>query len=116
MRPVLTLMRSRVAAWLGVCGLVLMQAACAHPVVLEPSVVVQGRIGGPVYGEVHAGPMYGSAPVLVAPPPVVLPPRTVWLRPAVVAPRAWLPPGHHRHHHHRWHGHGSDRGWTHWDR
>lgn len=109
MRPLLSLIRSRTAAVLGVCGLALMQAACAHPVMVEPSVVVQARLGGPVYGSVYA-PLYGPPPVVVAPQPMWVGPP-----PLVVSPRAWVPPGH-RHHHHRWHGQGLDRGWGHRDR
>ena len=76
MRSVLSLMRSRAATLMGVCGLALMQAACAHPVMVEPSVVVQARLGGPVYGSVYA-PLYGPPPVVVAPPPMWGPPPAV---------------------------------------
>lgn len=103
MHSVLSFFRSRSLALLGVCGLALTQAACAHPLVVEPSVVVQARLGGPVYGSVYA-PLYGPPPVVVAPQPVwVAPP------PPVVMPYgAWTPPGH-RHHH--WHGQGLNHGW-----
>src|SRR5574343_2089811 len=101
MRSFLSLVRTRTAALLGVCALALTQAACAHPVVVEPSVVVQARLGGPVYGSIYA-PLYGPPPVVVAPQPIwVAPP------PAVVVPsRGWMPHGHH----HKWHGHGWDHG------
>lgn len=104
MRSFLSLVRTRNAALLGVCALALTQAACAHPVVVEPSVVVQARLGGPVYGSIYA-PLYGPPPVVVAPPPVwVAPP------PPVVMPYgAWSTPGYR--HHHKWHGHGLDHGW-----
>ena len=108
MRSHLSFFRSRTLALLAVCGLALTQAACAHPVVVEPSVVVQARMGGPVYGSVYA-PLYGSPSVVVtAPPPVwVAPPPRVWMAPsAVVMPPAWGPP-RHRH----WHGQGVGRGW-----
>lgn len=106
MRTVLSLIRSRAAALLGVCGLALMQAACAHPVMVEPSVVVQARLGGPVYGSVYA-PLYGPPPVVVAPQPMwVAPPPAVML-----APRIGPPMGYYPRHHHRWHGQGVDHGW-----
>ena len=81
MRSFLKLLRSRTAVLLGACGLVLTQAACAHPVVVEPSVVVQARLGGPVYGSIYA-PLYGASPVMMAPPP------PVWVAP----PRQWSCP------------------------
>ena len=103
MPSVLSFVRTRTAMLAGVCGLALMQAACAHPVMVEPSVVVQARLGGPVYGSVYA-PIYGPAPVVVAPQPMwVAPP------PMGVAPWGMVPPGHR--HHHRWHGQGLDHGW-----
>lgn len=90
--------RSRVLGLLGLCGLALGQTACAHPVAVEPSVVVHARLGGPVYGSVHVpivGPVYGPPPVLIVPPPRVI----------HAPPRAWVPPGHrhHGHGHGRWH-------------
>ena len=105
MRSFFKFCHSRPALVLGVCALALTQAACAHPVVVEPSVVVQARLGGPVYGSIYA-PLYGPPPVVVAPPP------PVWLAPppTVVMPYgAWVPPGHrHRH----WHGRHQDHdGW-----
>ena len=65
MPSVLSLLRSRATLLVSACGLALMQTACAHPVMVEPSVVVHGRIGGPVYGSVYAGPLYGPPPVVV---------------------------------------------------
>ncbi len=89
---------SRAAALAGVCALALTQAACAHPVVVEPSVVVQARLDGPVYGSIYAPP-YGASPVWVAPAPLVVPYG------------AWAPPGHrHRHGHGRYPEH---EGWGH---
>lgn len=99
--------RSRAAALMGACGMVLLQTACAHPVMVEPSVAVHARFGGPVYGAVYAGPMY-------APPPVVVMPQPLWLPPApavVMAPRMSPPVGYAPHHGHRWHGQGLDHGW-----
>ena len=104
MRNVLSLIRSRAAALLGVCGLALLQTACAHPVMVEPAVVVQARVGGPVYGSVYA-PLYGPPPVVVAPQPAWIAPP-----PVVVSPQMWGPPPGHRHHH-GWHGQGLNHGW-----
>ena len=104
MRSLLKLLRSRTAVLLGVCGLALTQAACAHPVVVEPSVAIHARLGGPVYGSIYA-PLYGSPPVVMAPQPIWGAPP-----PAVVVPsRGWMPHGHH----HKWHGHGWDHGRSH---
>lgn len=104
---VLTLIRSRAATLVSVCGLALMQTACAHPVVVQPSVAVQGHLGGPLYGSIYAGPMHAPAPVVVAPRPVwVLPP------PTVMPPRVMLPPpAYHPPRHHRWRGQGFNHGW-----
>ncbi len=106
MRSFLSLVRSRTAALLGVCALALTQAACAHPVVVEPSVVVQARLGGPVYGSIYA-PVYGPPPVVVSPHP------HIWMAP-VMPSRAWgypEPRHHHKHHKHQWRGQGLDHGW-----
>ena len=74
MKTILSLLRTRAAVLLGLAGLALSQTGCAHPVVMEPSVVVRGRLGGPVYGAVT----YGPPPVwLPPPPPVVMAPRVV---------------------------------------
>ncbi len=104
MHTLLSLIRSRAGMLLGIGGLAMLQAACAHPVVVEPAVVVQARVGGPVHGSVYAGPVY-------APPPVVVAPPAWWFAPppVVVSPRHWGPPGHRRHH--GWHGHGREQGW-----
>ena len=106
MRSLLSLIRTRTLALLGACGLTLTQVACAHPLVVEPSVVVQARIGGPVYGSVYA-PLYGAPPVVVAPAPVWMAPPP----PVVLAPSAWMPPVHRHHGHGHWHGQGLDHGW-----
>lgn len=107
MRSFLSFVRSRTVWLLGVCGLALAQTACAHSVAVEPSVVVQARLGGPVYGSIYA-PLYGAPQVVVAPPPAV------WVTPQrVVMPYgAWVPPGHRHHHHHgygREYEHGGGR-------
>jgi hypothetical protein len=107
MLSVLSLLRSRLALCASVCGLALMQTACAHPMVVEPSVVVQGRIGGPVYGSVYAGPVYGPSPVLVAPQPLWVPAPTVVMPPRVVVP----PVGYHGPRHPHWRGQGFNHGW-----
>lgn len=104
MPTVLSLFRSRVAAVVGVCGLALMQAACAYPVVAEPTVAVHARLGGPVYGSVYA-PVYGPPPVVVAPQPMWGPPPAM-----VVAPRI-VPGGYYPRHGHHWHGQGVNHGW-----
>jgi len=54
MRTVLSLLRPRAVWLLGLAALGVAQAGCAQPVWIEPSVVLQARIGGPAYG-----PMYG---------------------------------------------------------
>ena len=67
--------------------------------------VVQARVGGPVYGTV-----YGAAPVVVSPAPVWMPPPP----PVVMAPRVIMPApvyrpgwwGDRRGHGHG-HGHGA---------
>lgn len=114
MRSLVFPIRSRVATLMGVCALALLQTACAHPMVVQPQVAVQARWGGPVYGSVYAGPMYGPAPVVVAPQPVWMPPPAV-----VMAPRVMLtPPAHYAPSHHHGHGHGQgfNHGWSrrHW--
>lgn len=88
--------RSRLMALVGVCVLGLAQMACAHPGPFEPAVLVQARIGGPVYGPVGA-PGYGPPQVLISPLPMhAVPPPVVWGAPAVVVPvRPWVHPGHH---------------------
>jgi len=76
MRTVLSLLRPRAVWLLGLAALGVAQAGCAQPVWIEPSVVLQARIGGPAYG-----PMYGRG-VVVAPPQVWMPPPP----PMVMAP------------------------------
>ena len=108
MPSVLSPLRSRAALLVSACGLALMQTACAHPVMVEPSVVVHGRIGGPVYGSVYAGPLYGPPPVVVAPQPMWMPPPP----PVVMAPRVMPPPpAYYAPRHHHWHGQGLNHGW-----
>jgi hypothetical protein len=117
MKTLLSLLRTRAAGWLGLAALALSQAGCAHPVVMEPSVVVQGRIGGPVYGSVVLGPtVYGPPPVVVGPPPLWLPPPP----PVVMAPRvlspypvypAYPPQAYARPWRGERHGHGHGHGW-----
>ena len=105
MRSFVSFVRSRTVWLLGVCGLALVQTACAHSVAVQPAVVVQARLGGPVYGSIYA-PLYGAPTVMVAPPP------PVWVAPPpVVMPYgAWVPPGH-RHHHHHGYGREYEHGW-----
>jgi len=118
MKTLLSMLRTRAAWWLGLAALALSQAGCAHPVVMEPSVVVQGRLGGPVYGSVTYGPppvVYSPAPVwLPPPPPVLMAPRVVVPSYPVYAPAyasgyarpAWRG-GHHEPRGHGW----GRRGW-----
>jgi hypothetical protein len=84
---------SRSLALLGLLGLALMQASCAHPVFVEPSVSVHSRIGhASVYSQVGVpGPVYYAPPrVIYAPPP---PPRVIYV-PRVHVPRVQVPQGH----------------------
>lgn len=72
---------SRAVALLGLLGMGLMQAGCAHPVMVEPSVSVHSTMGHfPVYGQVGVpGPViYGPPRVIYAPPP---PPRVIYAPP-----------------------------------
>lgn len=115
MRNTLTVLRSRVALALGLLTLALSQAGCAHPVWVEPSVVVQARVGGPVYGA-PVGAVHGG---LYAPPPVVVVPAApLWMPPPpwVMAPRM-LPPRAMPHGRPGWrgehHGHERGHGWGH---
>ncbi len=108
MRTLLSVVRNRGAMLFGVVALAVTQAACAHPVVVEPSVVVHARLSGPVYGSVVA-PIYGPPPV-VAPRPVYVAPPMWGPPPVAVSPWGWGPPAHRHHHHHRWHGQGLGHG------
>lgn len=92
---------SRAMALVGMLGLGFAQVGCAHPVVMEPSVVFSSQIGqSPVYAQVGIpGPVIYAPPpprVIYAPPP---PPRVVFV-PRVVTPvYGW--------------GHGHERRWGH---
>jgi hypothetical protein len=84
---------SRPLAWLGLLGVALMQAGCAHPVYVEPSVSVHSLIGhAQVYGHVGVpGPIYYAPPrVVYAPPP---PPRVIYV-PQVHGPQVHVPRAH----------------------
>lgn len=108
--------RLRLWALGGALALGLTQAGCAHPVVVEPSVVVSSRIGhAPIHAQIG-----WPAPVVVVPPPRVIyaPPAPVVLAPPVYRPAPGWAPGHgragwngHRQHrgHDRDHGHDGDR-------
>jgi len=88
MRSILSFVRSRTVWLLGVCSLALVQTACAHSVAVEPSVVVQARLGGPVYGSIYA-PLYGAPRWWWRPAPVVACVPTLWPCPTVPGcPRA----------------------------
>lgn len=91
MRTVFSFLRSRAGLLLGIMAMGVTQVGCAHSVWMEPSVVVQARVGGPVYGPVYAGP-----PVVVAPAPVWVHPAPIFMPPRVVVPGPI--------HHHGWRG------------
>lgn len=94
------------AFWLGLLAVSLSQAGCAHPVMVQPSVVVQARIGAPVYPSYPVyGQVYRGAPVYAASPVVV--PAPVYVQPRVLLPvPGWT--GRHGHD-----GHGYGRAWGH---
>ena len=109
MQTVLSFLRSRAVQCLGLIALGATQAGCAHTVWAEPSVVVQARVGGPVYGTV-----YGAAPVVVSPAPVWMPPPPqVVMAPRVIMPAPVYRPGgwgeRRGHGHGHGHGHGGWR-------
>ena len=113
----------KLALWGGL-ALGLAQVGCAHPVVMEPQVVVSSRMGYPqVYGQVHVP---GPVVVMPSPSPIYLPPppRVVYAPPMYPAPMYRPAPawgyggyreerdGHHRHGHGYGHGRGDEReGW-----
>ncbi|WP_108375569.1 hypothetical protein [Limnohabitans sp. T6-5] len=111
----------KLALWGGL-ALGLAQVGCAHPVVMEPQVVVSSRMGyPPVYGRVHEP---GPVAVMPQPRPIYMPPppRVVYA-PPVYAPPVYRPgPGwayggnrderDWRHRHEHGHGRGDGRdGW-----
>ena len=119
MRTVLSFLRSRAVLLLGLVALGATQTGCAHTVWMEPSVVVQARVGGPVHGPAYGtgyGHVYGPPPVVVASAPIWMPPPPA----VVIAPRVLMPApvhgswGWRREHHGRgqghWHGHGHGHG------
>ena len=91
----------------------LMQVGCAHPVAVEPSVVISSRIGpAPVYAQIGMPP-----PMVVMPPPRVVyaPPPVFYGPPVYQASPAWgWGRGHRWGHGHRegLQGHGGrEHGW-----
>jgi hypothetical protein len=87
---------SRAMALLGLLGLGVVQTGCAHPVVMEPSVVFSSQIGhAPVYAQVgvHGPVIYGPPRMIYAPPP---PPRVIYA-PQVYSPAPAWAYGHDRH-------------------
>jgi hypothetical protein len=125
MRTVLSMLPHRIRIWTGAVVCALSQAACAHPVVVQPGVAIQVRpampVPAPVYGPLHGpfnGPFnghvhghihgaYGWPPVVVAPPVVWVPPQRLLVPEPV--PRPW---GHgHRHGHARAPQRGHHHGW-----
>lgn len=87
----------------GALALGLTQAGCAHPVTVEPSVVISSRIGhAPVYTQIGI-----PAPVVVLPPPRVVyapPPRVVYV------PPVYEPGWGHSHGRPMWRGHRHSQG------
>ena len=87
----------RTLGLLGFLELGLIQAGCAHPVFIEPSVVVHSRVGHfPVQAQIGV-----PGPVIYAPPPRLIyvpppPPRIVYAPTVYRAPSGW---------------HGHDRRW-----
>lgn len=92
---------SRAAYLLGLLGAAFAQTGCAHPVMVEPSVVIHSRIGHP---QVYAHP----APSVVYYPQVMVRPAPMY------APQMmpiYKPPSIQQHHGHAlprpvWGGHG----------
>ena len=86
----------------------LAQIGCAHPVAVQPSVVISSQIGhAPVYAQIGL-----PGPVMVVPPPRVVyapAPRVIYAPPVYGAAPGW---GHgHRHGHAYGHGpHGAKGG------
>lgn len=107
---------SRAMALLGLLGLGLAQAGCAHPVAIEPSVSVHSHIGHfPVYAQVGV-----PGAVLYAPPPRVIyapapRPRVVHI-PHGHAPLDGWGHGHGHGRHFKGHDrpHGRHEGGGHW--
>lgn len=99
---------SRKALLLGSLVLGLAQVGCAHPVVMEPSVVFSSQIGhAQVYGQmgVPGAVIYGQPQVIYTPPP---PPRVIYAPPVYRPLPVW---GHAPEYRHGW---GHDRregGW-----
>jgi hypothetical protein len=112
---------SRALALFSLLGLGFVQVGCAHPVVVEPSVVVSSRIGHfPVYAQVGV-----PAPVVVMPSPRVIyapppPPRVIYA-PQVYGPVYGVGRGHDRRHdrlhwgHDRRHPSHDEGRWDHRD-
>ena len=95
-----TTIRRKLLALSGL-ALGLTQVGCAHPVAVQPSVVISSRIGhAPVYAQIGL-----PAPVVVVPPPrvVYVPPPRVFHAPPVYLPAPAWGHGHA-------HGHGHARG------
>ena len=116
MKTLFTQLRTRAALWLGLAAMALSQSGCAHPVMVQPSVVVQARVGGPAYATAHGTVVYGPPPVVMAPAPIWLPPPPpVVMAPPMVLPAPYPPHAHYRplwRGEHRGHGHGwGHRGW-----
>ena len=107
---------SKAACVLGLLGAAFAQTGCAHPMMVQPSVVIQPQLGyPPVYGrqQVYVQP-YASAPVVVMPRVV---PQVVYSPPVYrpVYGYGYGFGGHHGWGHggREWHGgrEGHDGGW-----
>ena len=90
-------------------GLALAQTACAHPVAVQPSVVISSQIGhAPVYAQIGI-----PAPMVMMPPPRVVyapPPRVFYAPPGHGPAPGW---GHAYGHRHGHKGHGHAEGGRH---
>ena len=105
-------------AWLlGGLALGLSQVGCAHPVVMEPSVVVSSQIGrASVYAQMDmpSPVIYGQPRVIYAPPPL----RVIYAPPMYRPAPGWGH-GHDRHeggYGQRWEEHRGHGGRNEWRR
>ena len=103
---------SRLTLGAGLMALGASLTACAHPVVVEPVVGVNARVGGAVvqysYG-IPSAPLWVQPPVMMPPPQVVVQ-APMYPYPIYSQPR-WYGPGGWGGWHHQHHGHERGRGW-----
>lgn len=102
----------KLGLWAGLL-LGLAQVGCAHPVVVEPSVVISSSMVYPPFYHRAPGPVVVPAPrPIYLPPP---PPRVVYVPPVYAQPidrfaPGWADGGHHgARDGHRRHGYGRGR-------